>query len=72
MKNTPLILHIGPARTGTTYLWELMIARGLVNSKVRFNIPALTLKLVKKLMELTDKPVEDSKYANLPIGELSN
>ena len=72
MKGTPLILHIGPARTGTTYLWELMIARGLVNSKVRFNIPALTLKLVKKLMELTDKPVEDSKYANLPIGELSH
>ena len=67
MKNTPLILHVGPARTGTTYLWELMIARDLVNSKVRFNIPALTVKFVKKLVELAGTPVEDSKYANYPV-----
>lgn len=49
VKNKKLILHLGPARTSTTYLYSVLMANDLINKTVCINIPHAQTQLYRDL-----------------------
>ena len=41
-----LILHLGPTRTGTTYIWRLLTENDMLFNKVKLNIPSEQIRLL--------------------------
>ena len=49
VKNKKLILHLGPARTSTTYLYSVLMANDLINKTMCINIPHAQTQLYRDL-----------------------
>ena len=49
-----LILHLGPTRTGTTYIWRLIVENNLLD-KVKLNIPSEQIRLLHYLRSELDE-----------------
>ena len=49
VKNKKLILHLGPVRTSTTYIYSVLLANDLINKTVCINIPHAQTQLYRDL-----------------------